>query len=112
MRRKVVWRGQARQVMEYELDLECLDSRTPSLAQVKLAALVIADLLASSRVFDSVPAFLNDAGNVKLWVFFEGEVIVAFGVQASCDGGKSWDNPLGWYPPSGFGQQRSTGPPS
>ena len=101
MRRKVVWRAQAQQLMEYELDPDYLDPRAPSLARVKFAALVIADLLARSRVCDSVPAFLSDARNVRLWVFFEGETIVAFGIQASYDGGQTWDNPLSWYPASG-----------
>jgi hypothetical protein len=83
--------------MEHELDPDYLDQRVPSLAQVKSAALVIADLLARSRLFDSVSAYLSDAGNVKLWVFFEGEVIVAFGIQASYDGGQTWDDPLSYY---------------
>jgi hypothetical protein len=101
MRRGVEWTSQARQVVEYELDPDYLDPKRPTLAQVKSAAFVIAELLARSRVFDSVPAYLNDAGNVKVWVYFEGEVIVAFGIQASYDGGRTWDNPLSWYPAIG-----------
>jgi hypothetical protein len=99
MRRKLTWVDQARRVFESELPPDFVDSNRPDLASVRWVAQCIGAFIAqTSRVGNMVP-ILDEQRIVRVWFEATRSRVLGFAIEASYDGGRTFENPLSRYPP-------------
>ena len=74
-----------------------MDPQSPDLAGVKQALLVIGDRMLKSARRGDVIAILDEKRLVRVWLTSDEQEVVAFAVEASYDGGRTFANPLSRY---------------
>ena len=88
---------QAQRVFERELPNDFVDAHRPDLATIKWAAITIEFFMArSARTGDPLPV-LDARRAVRVWFVADQRKVVGFAIEASYDGGLSFENPLTHY---------------
>lgn len=104
MPRKLIWVDQAKLVFELGLPADQIDSNCPDLASVKFAALCIGALVTRSRHTCEAAPILDERRIVRVWFTSARASVIGFAIEASYDGGRTFENPLSRYrylPPAG-----------
>jgi hypothetical protein len=94
MRRKLTWIDQAEQVIKSELPPEFVDPNRPDLASVRWAARCIETFIVRTARTGSVIPILDERRFVRVWFEAKKTRILGFAIEASYDGGRSFEDPL------------------
>jgi hypothetical protein len=97
MRRALTWIDQAEQVLKLELPIGHVDSNQPDLASVKWAALCIGAFIIESRRQGAAVPILDNRRVVRVWFDARRRRVYGFAIEASYDGGRTFENPLTRY---------------
>jgi hypothetical protein len=95
--RHFAWVDQARCLLESELPADHLDTERPELASVKFAALCIEIYMRQSGLAGKILPILDQRRWVRVWFMATRRRVEGFAIEASYDGGRTFEDPLSRY---------------